>query len=68
MAIYLVFQKCCSLYDTIVKAKSRVTITSVLDKILNIVGTANLMVILEPILQVDLRDIAVRLGNNYIYI
>lgn len=65
MIVSLVSKKWCDLYGLIVKPRSGVTITLALGKVLNIVGTASIMVMLAPILKVDLRDIAV--SSRYFY-
>lgn len=58
-------KKLCDLHGLVMRPKSGVTITSVLGKALDIMGTATIVVMLALILEVHLRDIIVSSGDVY---
>lgn len=63
MAISLVSKISYNLYGLSINPKSGVTITSTLGKTLDIMGIASMIVILDPTLEVDLREVAMSSGD-----
>lgn len=59
----LMLKKWYNLHELTMRSKSKITITSVLKKVLDIVGTATIMVMLMPMLEMDLGDTMVSLGD-----
>lgn len=60
MAMSLVSKKWCNFYGLIIKLKSVVTINSILDKTLDIMGIASMIVMLDLTLEeVDLEEVMV---------
>lgn len=63
MAVSLVSQMRCNLHSIMVKLKSRVTITIASRKALDFMGTVNLMILLAPMLEIDLKEVVVSSNN-----